>query len=375
MARQRALDNRHDPVPVDIAGHLDHQIVGEAGDRAMIGDVHRPDLLAIVEHGIDHVDRQLELVDATARPAWVQHRHIGGGLLAIVLPVVGHRGHDVLRAGRRFGLQLGQHLVLEIIIQKIRRWDGAHRRSELEQAQIVDAGGRVALLALVGRAYQWHHVRAIVLMAHTPRAVIEPDHHRVDFLGVEVGGLRQHPREDDRPLAQRDGGDGTVVGDRLGDDIDRVGVVEQACLRADRLHIGDDPLHHVDRTQRHEEPAGALRLLADHAIFEWDALVEMPRLEAAGPKTRQHRVAVRQAGAPVGGDGDRQIDPFVARHFVRQGLDNPQPLEVEVDQDHLRALEVLALRDQRCHGAGGTGAAPADVCQLDACHRRCLTLE
>ena len=44
-----------------------------------------------------------------------------------------------------------------------------------------------------------------------------------------------------------------------------------------------------------KNPPGPLRLLADHALRERDALVVHARLEAAGPEAREHGVDVGQA--------------------------------------------------------------------------------
>src|SRR2546428_347246 len=79
---------------------------------------------------------------------------------------------------------------------------------------------------------------------------------------VEAGGLCDLVREVDRALAERDDLDRRVVGDRLGDDVDGVRVVEDPRVRADPLHLAADVLQHVDRSQRHEEASRALGLLA-----------------------------------------------------------------------------------------------------------------
>ena len=131
-------------------------------------------------------------------------------------------------------------------------------------------------------------------------AVVEPDARDVEPRRVEPGGLGDLLGEDDRPLAQRHERHVGVVGHRLGDDVDRVRVVEDPRARARDRHVVEDALHHVDRAQRHEEAARPLGLLADHAVRERDPLVEHARLEAAGPVARQHGVAGVEAGAPVG---------------------------------------------------------------------------
>ena len=178
----------------------------------------------------------------------------------------------------------------------------------------------------------------------------------------------QLTREDDRALAERDERDVAVARPRLRDDVDRVGVVEDLRARRHLGQLGRHLLQHVDRAQRHEEPARPLRLLADHALRERDPLVVHARLEAAGPEARQHGVDVGQPGAPVGRGGDRDVEPAGARHPLGEPADQVEPLGVEVDQHDLRAVEVLARVEERGHRAGGAGGAAAEVGDLDACH-------
>ena len=127
-------------------------------------------------------------------------------------------------------------------------------------------------------------------------------------------------------------------------------------------------LHHVDRAQRHEEPARALRLLADDAVRERDPLVEHARLEAARAVAGEDGVAAVEPGAAVGGRRHGEVDALGRRHPLREAADQLQPLGVEVDQHDLRAAEVLALLDEARHRSGAPGRTAADVGDLQPCH-------
>src|SRR5207244_2763985 len=98
--------------------------------------------------------------------------------------------------------------------------------------------------------------------------------------------------EDDRPLAQGNDRDIGVVADRFGNDVDRVGVIDEYRPRAHSFHVGYYAAHSVDRAQRHEEAARPLRLLADHAVLERHALVDVARFEATGAEAGEHSVAI-----------------------------------------------------------------------------------
>ncbi len=124
----------------------------------------------------------------------------------------------------------------------------------------------------------------------------------------------------------------------------------------------------MGRAQRHEEATRPLRLLADHPVLQGDALVQSARLEAAGAEAGQDRIAALQPGAPVGGRRDGQLQPLSARHLLGQRPNDAEMLRVQIDQDDLGAPEALAPPDKGGHGARGTGAAAADVRELDSCH-------
>ncbi len=165
-------------------------------------------------------------------------------------------------------------------------------------------------------------------MIEADRDGIQPVRVEADQRGVVAIG-------NDGPLAERNGRNAGVMGHRLRDDVDRIGVVEEPRARAHRLHVLDDAAHDVNGAQRHEEAARTLRLLADDAVLERDRLVEVARLKAPNPEARQHRVAARQTLAPVGGGGDGQVQAACACHFLRDGLHDAQTVLVEIDQHDL----------------------------------------
>src|SRR2546421_8541669 len=117
----------------------------------------------------------------------------------------------------------------------------------------------------------------------------------------------------------------------------------------------------MDRPQRHKEAARSLRLLANHAIFEWDAFIKIAGLKASRAKTRQDGIAVLQTFSPVRGSSDGQVEVSGPRHFLGEGLNDTQAFFIQIDEHDLRPIEIFALLDKRRHRAGGTGAAAPDV--------------
>jgi hypothetical protein len=121
-------------VAIDATDGLDHQIVGQARDRAGVRHVDRPRLAAVVVHRVHHVERQLQLVDAATGAGGVEDGRIRNGLLLVVEPVVGHVGEDVLRARRALGAQLLEDLVAEVVVAPVVGGDRLHRCRQPEHA-------------------------------------------------------------------------------------------------------------------------------------------------------------------------------------------------------------------------------------------------
>ena len=106
--------------------------------------------------------------------------------------------------------------------------------------------------------------------------------------GSSPGVAGHSGREDERALAQRDGGDGRVVGDRLRHDVHWVRVVDEDRARAAASISATMSLHHGDRRSAMKKPPAPASPGRSRRA-ERDPLVERAGLEAAGSKARQHR--------------------------------------------------------------------------------------
>ena len=264
------------------------------------GHVHREDVAGVVEHRVHRVDRELELVDAAARAAGSSTGSSRLGLLRVVLPVPRHPGQDVLRPGGGLRTLLREHLVAPVVVLEVVGRDRLHHGCEPQDALLrdVERRARPEPLPRCGLHVR-HQIGAVVGVLDAPAGVVEADHRRAHPRGVETRGLRELRGEVVGALAQRHERDRGVSRPRLRHDVDRVRVVEDARLRADGLDVGRERLHHLDRTERHEEPADPLRLLPDQPVAVGGALVERTGLEAARPEAREDRVAAVEARAPV----------------------------------------------------------------------------
>ena len=307
-------------------------------------------------------------MDAAARELGIELRIVALGLLGVVLPVAGGPAEDVLGARRGLGLQLGEHLVLAVVVLEVVGGDRVHlgRDPQLATQRARELG--VVLAPLPGLGYERHRVHALVLVHDAPAGMVETDHDRLELVGDESAGPGDLVREVDRALAERDERHARVRRHGLREDVDRIGVVEDPRLRADVLDVGEDALHRVDGPQRHEEAARPLRLLADDAVLERDALVQHTRRKAARPIARKNRIAVGEARTSIGRGRDREVEAARLRHALRQPADQVEPVGVEVDEHDFRALEVLALVDEARHRARAARGAAADIRHLDACH-------
>src|SRR5215207_4353925 len=150
--------------------------------------------------------------------------------------------------------------------------------------------------------------------------MIQSDHGCVDQVRVKSSRARDPAWEDDRPLTEGDGCNIAMVCNRLGYQIDRIGVVEQPGTRTDCLHVRDDTLHDMDRAQRHKETARPLGLLADDAMLEWDRFIQITCLKAARTKAGQHRVTILQSGAPISRIAHYQVNSMIPGHLIGKGL-------------------------------------------------------
>jgi hypothetical protein len=166
-----------------------------------------------------------------------------------------------------------------------------------------------------------------------------------------------------RPAAERGEGDARVHGGRLGHDVDRVGVVEDARLGSHLLEVTDDALQHVDGAQGHEEASRSLGLLADDAVRQRDALVKAAGLEATRPVAAEDGVHVGQPGSLVGRGREAQVHAARGRHAFGEAPHDVQVRRIKVDEHDLRAGEARpVVVDEGGHGArrargGGQRAA------------------
>ena len=238
----------------------------------------------------------------------IELRLVALGLLRVVLPVAGRPAEDVLGASRRLGLQLGENLVLAVVVLEVVGGDRVHlgRDAQLAAQRARELG--VVLAPLPGLGHERHRIDALVLVHDAPAGVIQPDHDGLELIAVEPAGPCDLVGEVDRPLAERDERHARVGRHGLREHVDRIRVVEDPRLRADVLDVGEDALHRVDRAQRHEEAARPLRLLADDAVLERDPLVEDTRRKAARPIARKNRIAVGEARTSIGRGRDREVE-------------------------------------------------------------------
>ncbi len=202
-----------------------------------------------------------------------------------------------------------------------------------------------------------------------PAVVVDARQVGVQLVRVQARRFRHHRREDDWPFAEGDYRDRGVVRDGLRHDVDRVGVVEDPRIRG---HVGEvraDLAHDLGRAQRHHQPARSLRLLADHAVLQRDALVHRPGREVARPETGQHGVDVGQSRAQVGRRGHRDVDSRRSRHLLGDPAGDLEVLGVQIDQHELRTVELRAMMHERRHRAWRSRRTAADIGDLDTRHR------
>ena len=103
--------------------HLHDQIIWEVGQRALVGQIDRQHIAAIIEDGVHGVQRQLQFVDAAARAFGIEMRLITLSLLLVVLPIVRHRSQNIFGPGGRFGLKFRENFLFEVVIPEIGRRD------------------------------------------------------------------------------------------------------------------------------------------------------------------------------------------------------------------------------------------------------------
>ena len=116
----------------------------------------------------------------------IELRIVALGLLGVVLPVAGRPAEDVLGARRGLGLQLGEHLVLAVVVLEVVGGDRVHlgRDAQLAAQRARELG--IVLAPLPGLGDERHRVHALVLVHDAPAGVVEPDHDGLELVAIEV---------------------------------------------------------------------------------------------------------------------------------------------------------------------------------------------
>ena len=105
--------------------------------------------------------------------------------------------------------------------------------------------------------------------------------------------------------------------------------------------------HRRDRAEREADPAGAGRLLPEHADRERDRLVDHPALEPADADRGEDEVGALDRVVEVGRGPERQLLAALLGEPVQDGRHPLHPALVEIVQHDLVEREALALGQQR----------------------------
>ena len=262
-------------VTVDDGRDLDDRVVGQVRDRAVVPNVDDLHVAGAVVEGRDELRRGL----AVERPAAMIEEL---GLLverrvAVHLEETSLDVHDVTGAGVAV-LLLSEHGPRHVVVAEVVGRDRAHPADQVgRHPQFLGELVRI----LVEQVRQ--SVDPIDADGPLPAQVVEPDVLELDPLRGHVEPCRKatleldgHVAQPERPVA--------VVEERLGDDPDRVGEVDDPGVLGRPLRGELRELEHERHgPQRLGEPAGAGRLLADDP--EPSGSVSSTR-RAAWPPTR-----------------------------------------------------------------------------------------
>ena len=158
-----------------------------------------------------------------------------------------------------------------------------------------------------------------------------------------------------------------LVKQRLRDDADRVGEIDDPGVRGRPLADQLGQLHHHwHRAQRLGEAAGAGRLLADGVELEGQRLIGEACLLAADAELDEHEVGVVDRGGGVIGQGQAAwpFDPM--QHALGKPAHDLQPVHVEVVEHELVDGQAVAAVGEPLDQLGCVGAAAANDDDLDA---------
>ena len=158
-----------------------------------------------------------------------------------------------------------------------------------------------------------------------------------------------------------------VVKERLRDDPDRVGEVDQPgpAIRAAGRFLGDLE-HHRNGPQRLGKPAGAGRLLAHATEPRRDRLVQEAGGLAADPELDHDEVGAVERGRAIqrGRHAARPSAP--GENPAGQPGHDLQSLGIDIEEDELVDGQACRARREPLHELGGVRAAAADDGDLQA---------
>ncbi len=217
--------------------------------------------------------------------------------------------------------------------------------------------------------HQGQGVLAANRHGENPGQVVDPRDLELDLLrgGPEEFGDLAADAVD--LVAETDGLDGGVLGDRPGQGGHRVGEVEQPGIWADTLHRPGQFEHDGDVAEGAGHAARADRVTdrLDDAVAGGDLDIVAHRLQAAGRDRHDDEVGIAQGGLLVGFDLNREIGPSLGDDAFAQVTHDRRCIRVDVVEDD-RAGEAGGEGDILEEDRGPVVAAAADDADPDTGH-------
>jgi hypothetical protein len=201
-----------------------------------------------------------------------------------------------------------------------------------------------------------------------PAEVIQPGLLEAQRVGIDADTARDAALERDRDVAEADG-PVSGVDQRLGDDPDRIGEVDQpgAGCGPSIGQVGELE-HDGHGPECLRQPAGTGRLLPDGPEAERQRLVGEARHLAPDPQLDEHEARAVDGLDRVGREGE-VAGPFQpAEHAIRQATDDGKTIRIEVLEHQLVDRQSIAAVREALDELRGVGASTADDGDLDA-HR------
>lgn len=357
------------PHGVHLGGHLDHGVVGQERQHAVVAGVHhlhgRP--AAGAQQGGDQLDGGLGVERAAALPEQLRlgvQGRVGVHLQQLPLDLGDLGGPGAL------DLQLLHDQVVLVEVPQVvgghhaEALDDAPRQPDVVRDLLAEAGEQLRQhLAPGGRARGVEQGDAAL-----PGEVVEADVVEADQLGVDAEVPGEPPLEADRDVAQADG---LVPGalQRPGDDADRVGEVDDPRVGVGPADLLGDVQHHRHRTQGLGQAARPGGLLADAAALQRPGLVLVAGRLPADPQLQEHRVGVGDARLDVGRRGDHGAVPLLGEDPPGQPADQLQPVGGRVDQDEFGDRQGVAQPGETVDEFGGVRRTATHDGQLQCGHQ------